>query len=84
MKISNKELLTKPLGDPFTFSDLLIVVKDHDLFTEEAQQKIKDNYETFDDFLEEINDKICRYFDANFGLTWNIIENHVGDVLERL
>lgn len=79
MKIKNKNLNEKLVGHPFTFLDLEGVYQE-DFMDSTPDSIINQNYSSFDDFLEDVNEEIKNNFDAEYGINWDLIRGAFDDI----
>ena len=75
--------LKKVVGCPFKFDDLLEYYNSN--FKNINNDKlIKENYKDTLHFLDDVNDKICRYFNAEIGVNWEVIHTNIENILKEL
>lgn len=82
LRLEEREASLK-VGYPFTYLDIQEIY-DSSYKNEENDKLIIEVYSSFRSFLDDINDKICNRFDANYGINWDLIEEAINDTIEEL
>lgn len=71
------------VGYPFTYLDMQEYYNST-YKNSHNDNLIKETYQSFKSFLDDVNDKICNKFDASYGTNWDDINDAINETLEEL
>lgn len=71
----NDNFLNNIVGYPFKYRDI------YDLISEDERLELIDDLE---DFIEDVNEKICSSFDASLGTNWDDLQMCIEECFEEL